>query len=77
MVNVIISVLIGARIYGEAKMKIKSYVKSVHFKEYEKYYSGLWSMHIELKNGKSIDYKTNGKMTLKEIIDVIVERLNK
>lgn len=56
--------------------EIKSYVKNVKLNYYDMYQNGL-NITVTMNDGRKAKLKTTGGMTLQQIVDAIIERLEK
>ena len=56
--------------------EIQSFVKQVRIKEQALYHANL-DIVVIMNDGKKIKFRTTGEMTIEEIINAIVERLEK
>lgn len=57
-------------------IEIQSFVKKVKLNYYDMYQNGL-NITVTMNDGRQAKFKTTGGMTLQEIVDKIIERLEK
>ena len=55
--------------------EIQSYVKKLKIKDYAIYQKSGLEITVLMKDGKRVKYKATGGMTLQEVVDAIIERL--
>ena len=56
-------------------IEIQSYVKKLKIKDYAIYQKSGLEITVLMNDGKRLKFKTTGAMTLQEIVDAIIERL--
>lgn len=57
--------------------EIESFVKKLKIKDYAIYQKSGLEITVLMNDGKKLKYKTTGSMTIQEIVDAIIERLEK
>lgn len=55
--------------------EIQSYVKKLKIKDYAIYQKSGLEITVLMNDGRKVKLKTTGAMTLQEVIDAIIERL--
>lgn len=55
--------------------EIQSFVKKLKIKDYAIYQKSGLEITVLMNDGKRVKYKTTGGMTLQEVVDAIIERL--
>ena len=58
-------------------IEIQSYVKKLKIKDYAIYQKSGLEITVLMNDGRKIKFKTTGAMTIEEIVNAIIERLEK